>query len=79
MEIGTYHFTHGTKPQIPGHKYVMDTYMTTILKVRLGTCVESWVEPKARPNSQHTNPVNGFAQINQDLTLMRTNYILMVS
>ena len=34
------------------------TWMLTwqhFLEVGLGTCVESWVEPKARPNSQHNS------------------------
>ena len=30
----------------------MDAYISTLLEVRLGTCVECWVEQKARPNSQ---------------------------
>jgi hypothetical protein len=29
------------------------------LKVRLGTCVESWGEQKARPNSQHKSQQYG--------------------
>ena len=33
-------------------KYGMDAYISTLLEVRLGTCVECWVEQKARPNSQ---------------------------
>ena len=30
----------------------MPTWQTE-MDVKLGTCVESWVEQKARPNSQH--------------------------
>ena len=41
-----------TSHGVPSPKYDMDAYMATILEVRPGTCVASWVEQKARPNSQ---------------------------
>ena len=43
-------FTHGPKFQVP-----IMTWMPTwqhFPEARLGTCVASWVEQKARPNSQ---------------------------
>ena len=39
--------------QVLSPKYDVDAYMETLLEVRLGTCIEGWVEQKARPNSQH--------------------------
>ena len=58
------------------------TWMPTrqhFLEVRLGTCVESWVKQKARPNSQHKSRECVFASNNQDHNLMMINFILMVS
>jgi hypothetical protein len=43
--------SHGSRVLSP--KYGMNGYMATLLEARLGTCVESWVEQKARPCSQH--------------------------
>ena len=37
---------------IANPNYDMDVYMATHFEVRLGTCVESWVEQKAQANSQ---------------------------
>ena len=56
----------------------MDVYMVKVFGAGLGTCVESWVEQKSRPNSQHKSQVF-FVEINQDLTLMDVNLILTVS
>ena len=52
MEVGIEHFTWGPKSYVPSM-----TWMPTwehFLEVRLGTCVESWVEQEARPNAQHS-------------------------
>ena len=36
----------------------------------LGTCVKSWIEQKARPNSLNTSPKNFVALNNQDPTIL---------
>ena len=44
MDVGTYHFTRDPESPVPSM-----TWMLTwqhFLEVRLGTCVESWVEQK---------------------------------
>ena len=53
MEVGTCHFIEG--PQSLSPNYDVDAYMATHFggEVRFGTCVESWVEQKTKPNSQH--------------------------
>ena len=54
MEVGTDHFTQRPKSLI-----LTMTWMPTgqhFLEVKLGTCVVSWVEQKARPNSQPQIP-----------------------
>ena len=67
-EHGIYHFTWGPK-------YDTDAYMTTLfLEVRLGTCVESWVEQK-RDTTLNTIPTN---KNNRDMTLTIINKILMI-
>jgi hypothetical protein len=75
MEVGTYHnFTWGSSLQVPS-----TTWMPTcqhFLEVRLGTCVENWVE---RTPTLNTSPANVFALNNQDPTLITFNYTLMVS
>ena len=49
--------------------------MTTLfLEVRLGTCVESWVEQK-RDTTLNTIPTN---KNNRDMTLTIINKILMI-
>jgi hypothetical protein len=42
--------SHG--PQVLSSKYEMNAYMATLLEVRLGTCDESRLKQKAKPNSQ---------------------------
>ena len=39
MEVEAHPFTRGPK-------YDMDAYMATLLELRIGTCVASWVEKK---------------------------------
>ena len=41
--------------QVLSTSYEVDAYMTTILEVRLRTCLGKWVEQKATPNSQPTS------------------------
>ena len=41
-----------TSHGVPSPKYGMDAHMA-FLEVMLKTCVESWVDQKVRPNSQH--------------------------
>ena len=56
------------------------TWMPTwqhILEVRIGTCVESWVEQKAIPDSQHKSHKH-ICMNNQDPTLMINDCIFMV-
>ena len=57
------------------------TWMPTwqhFLKVKLGTCLESFVEQKTKPKSQ-LKPYDIWALNNQDPTLMIFDHILMVS
>ena len=51
IEVGTHHFTWGPKSWVPSITWI-PTWQH-FLEVRLGTCVESWAEQKARPNPQH--------------------------
>ena len=48
MKFGTHHFTRGLKSQVPSMTW-MPTWQR-FLEVRVGTCVESWVKQKTRPN-----------------------------
>ena len=48
MEVGTYHFTQDPKSYVPTMTW-MPTWQH-FLEVRLGTCVESWVEQKGIVN-----------------------------
>jgi hypothetical protein len=75
MELGPT-TSHG----VPSCQVPSMTWIPTwqhILEVRIGTCVESWVERKARPDSQHKSHKH-ICMNNQDPTLMINDRILMV-
>ena len=53
-EVGTYHFTQAPKSLLPSMTWILT--WQHFLKVKLGICVENWVEQKTKPNSQHKSP-----------------------
>ena len=77
-EHGSWDLPLHTWSQILSLKYGMDAHMTNFLVVRLGTCVVSWVEQKARPNHQ-LRPREYLCTNNQDSTLMIINHNIMIS
>jgi hypothetical protein len=74
--------TKGWFTQSPKSSQVWHGCMPTwpyFLEVRLATCVESWVEEKARPNSQHKSREFFLHKlIKIQLWIMNRNHILMV-
>jgi hypothetical protein len=78
-EHGSWDLQLHTRFQILSPKFDMDSHIATpFWEVRFGTCVKSWIEQKARPNSQYKSH-EYFCIKNKDPTLMIINHISMVS